>query len=154
MKPSVLFFQLGLFVWQLPQNLLGLLLLTYQKARKQDMSISFERNRCFIKGSLGISLGFFIFWFPRLRTKEPSGYTCNKEHEFGHSLQSMIFGPLYLLVIGIPSASRALYARYHLAKTGEWWSRYYTGFPERWADSLGQVNSEMGRHLWHIHSDK
>ncbi len=64
MKLSEFFLQLVLFVWQLPQNLLGLLLLAYQKARKRDISISFERSRCFIQGDLGVSLGFYIFWVP------------------------------------------------------------------------------------------
>lgn len=152
MKTGKLVIHLILFLWQLPQNLLGLLLLTYQRVRKLDISLSYERNRCFIQGRLGISLGFFIFWFPIAQDKDPRAYTCNKEHEFGHSLQSLIFGPLYLLVIGIPSASRALYARYYQSKTGRWWPRYYRGYPERWADSLGQVDSEQGKYKWRLHS--
>lgn len=153
MKPCGFLLQLVLFIWQLPQNLLGIILLTYLRARKRNISISYERNRCFIKGGLGISLGFFIFWFPLARPREPSAYTCNKEHEFGHSLQSLLFGPLYLLVIGLPSASRALYARYYQSSTGRWWPRYYSGYPERWADSLGQVDSQQERHVWRVHID-
>lgn len=144
-------FQIFLFLWQLPQNILGILLLTYQIVRKMDICITYERNCCFIKGNLGVSLGFFIFWFPIAKGMDPLAYTCNKEHEFGHSRQSLIFGPLYLLVIGIPSASRALYARWYQTRNRRWWPRYYSGFPERWADSLGHVDSELGVHLWRLH---
>ena len=152
MKKSIeIVLQIILFLWQLPQNLLGMILLTYQIVRKMDISITYERNRWFIKGNLGVSLGFFIFWFPFAKGIDPSTYTCNKEHEFGHSRQSLIFGPLYLLVIGIPSASRALYARRYQTRKGRWWPRYYSGFPERWADSLGHVDSELGIHQWRLH---
>jgi hypothetical protein len=60
-------------------------------------------------------------------------------HELGHSLQSMYLGPLYLLIVGIPSAANNLWDRwFHKhwmpGKRIRW---YYCRFPEHWADKLG-----------------
>lgn len=46
-----------------------------------------------------MSLGLFIFMFG-------GRYIGDEEtlkHEYGHSIQSKILGPLYLIVIGLPS---------------------------------------------------
>lgn len=63
-------------------------------------------------------------------------------HECGHRVQSRILGPLYLLVVGVPSLARNVYGRLVLSKTMTVIERqlwYYSGFPERWADRLGGV---------------
>ena len=65
----------------------------------------------------------------------------DKQHERGHRVQSRILGPLYLLVVGIPSVVRNLIFRvkqrkYPLYKLVKW---YYSGYPEKWADKLGHV---------------
>ena len=55
-------------------------------------------------------------------------------HEWGHTRQSLILGPLYLIVIGIPSI---IWAAIHRAiapnKPYDW---FYT---EAWANKLGGV---------------
>jgi len=55
-------------------------------------------------------------------------------HEYGHSLQSLILGPLYLLVIGVPSMV------WNFMKRRDMFSGidYYAFFTERWADKLGK----------------
>jgi hypothetical protein len=52
-----------------------------------------------------------------------------------------MLGPLYLLVIGVPSSLRAGYAAARYLVTKEPWDGYYDGFPENWADRLGGVRS-------------
>lgn len=47
----------------------------------------------------GISLGIFTFM-----NLEAGEYTLN--HEFGHSIQNAIFGPLFPFIVGIPSLIR------------------------------------------------
>ena len=55
-------------------------------------------------------------------------------HEFGHVLQSRMLGPLYLMVIGLPSLLWAwLGDRIAPGKS------YYWFYTERWADRLGEV---------------
>ena len=48
----------------------------------------------------GISLGLFIFVNG---TKNENWIESTRAHEYGHTFQSLILGPLYLLVIGLPS---------------------------------------------------
>jgi hypothetical protein len=45
-----------------------------------------------------VSLGQFIFIFSRYNDV---GFI--ERHEYGHTIQSHLLGPLYLLVIGLPS---------------------------------------------------
>lgn len=68
---------------------------------------------------------------------------CIDAHEWGHSIQSLIFGPLYLLVIGIPSVMRGSISHWHYNKNDNW--DYYNGFPENWADKIGGVQRPKSR---------
>lgn len=78
----------------------------------------------------GISLGNFIYL---------SRFLANDTvvaHEKGHQKQSLILGPLYLFVIGIPSIIWAsLYGRV-IPRTP---NGYYTFYTEKWADKLGGI---------------
>ncbi len=56
-------------------------------------------------------------------------------HEWGHFRQHLRLGPLYLLVIGIPSATHALW---HAARGGAF-PDYFHFWTEAWADHLGGV---------------
>jgi hypothetical protein len=88
------------FLWGLPQNLIGAIMHIFLiksaiKTQKYKDSVIL-----FLPGNYGaVSLGMFIFFF--------SDFGKNTEktikHEYGHSIQSKILGPLYLLVIGLPS---------------------------------------------------
>lgn len=124
--------------WELPQNLMGVLLLLWLKFTGGILTIKFRYNRFVIKTcSIGVSLGFFVF-YPQSQGF-PSNEEQNRRHEIGHGFQSMLLGPLYLLIVGIPSLSRNLYDRYHYMKHKRSWKNYYSGFPENWADKLGGV---------------
>lgn len=76
----------------------------------------------------GISLGRYIILSERYETKYNTWY-----HERGHSIQSMYLGPLYLLVIGLPSILWAMWWNYGRGVS------YYRFYTERWADKLGGV---------------
>ena len=79
-----------------------------------------------------ISLGSFIFWS---RSDSAIIVICNnnRAHEYGHSIQSLIFGPFYLLVVGLPSIGRVFYGIIFYAITKTRWQNYYSGYPENWA---------------------
>lgn len=88
-----------LFIWQLPQNIVAILMLPF--IGNVDF-ISYKKF-CFaftaenMKGS--ISLGNFAFL-----SKTKAKKIANIKHEQeGHTVDSKIFGPLYLPVIGIPN---------------------------------------------------
>ena len=120
-------------VWQLPQNLVGLVFGWFLKG-KRDLPNPPGISKTIHVVSAdnmhgGISLGNFIYGRPPI-------YKRMLLHEYGHCIQSRILGPFYLPVIGLPSLLWAL-----------WWHpgrrrSYYTFFTERWADRLGGVERE------------
>lgn len=125
-----LFVTLGL-LWELPQTALGLLLLLALQARGGVRELSRERHRLFVAcRALSVSLGYVIFY--------AAGSARIKRHEYGHALQSRLLGPLYLPLVGLPSVCRNLYGRLYRRRNGQAWPRYYSGFPERWADRLAE----------------
>ena len=117
-------------VWQLPQNLVGLVLGWFLKGKRNLASPpGLSKTIRFVSAANmhgGISLGNFVYCRPPV-------YKNMMLHEYGHCLQSRILGPFYLPVIGLPSLLWALW--WH---PGRRWS-YYTFYTERWADRLGGV---------------
>ena len=117
-----------LYLWQLPQNLLGLLLVAI--LRPEDIYEIDSSLLCYASRMRGgISLGRYVI--VRSDLKDYRGNT--EKHELGHSRQSFYLGPLYLIVIGLPSLIWAW-----------WWNEgrgvsYYSFYTERWADRLGEV---------------
>jgi hypothetical protein len=134
----------ALFVWELPQNVLGALDLAVCLLLRRVATVHWERDRIFVKvrGAGAVSLGLFVFWSdddtPYVRIT-----STNKEHEFGHSIQSRMLGPLYLPLVGLPSTCRVGYAIAYRRLTGRRWDGYFRGYPEDWADRLANVDSTL-----------
>ena len=122
---------LALWIWQLPQNLLGLLLVTI--LRPEDCYDLEGVKLCYASRMRGgISLGKYII----VRSVFRGMNDQTEKHELGHARQSRMLGPLYLIVIGLPSLLWAA-----------WWNEgrnrsYYSFYTERWADYLGGVNRD------------
>ena len=57
-------------------------------------------------------------------------------HEYGHTIQSLIFGPLYLIVMGIPSTLWG-FLPYFQNKRNNGVS-YFSFFTEKFANYLGE----------------
>jgi hypothetical protein len=127
-------------IWEVPQNILGALLLLFVYAFHRP-KIEVHNLRLLIQCNLGISLGSFVFWVKYPDNIVSKLSDANKFHEYGHSIQSKIFGPIYLIIIGVPSVIRAIYACLFYCLKRESWNNYYLGFPENWADRLGGVDS-------------
>lgn len=127
-------------IWELPQNLCGLL--AYLVLRLSGGVRETQRDGRFLyvqtRGT-AVSLGWFVFWVAWLGSGGPGARERNRRHEYGHTVQSRIFGPLYLVLIGLPSAARAVYARLYFAAHKRPWNGYYRGYPEDWADRLGGI---------------
>jgi hypothetical protein len=94
------------FTWGILPNILGLFVsLFFKYILKAETKM--EYGRCvFIAGNDwgGLSLGNFVFM-----SKSAASDSSILSHEIGHSLQNIIWGPLFLFVIGIPSATRCWY---------------------------------------------
>ena len=118
------------FIWLLPQNIVGLFVLLFVKLQGAK---SETYNGTLItrwKYGSGVSLGQFIFV-----SKNAPEDTI--KHEYGHYLQGLRLGWLYLLIIGLPSilwcAFGDKYRRKHKVS-------YYDFYTEKWADRLGGVD--------------
>ena len=120
--------QILLMFWQFPQELLGFICAVFFFGYRKIVDISkYKTSYVFYiyKFPGGMSLSRFIFINP-LESELAM-------HEYGHSRQSMFLGPLYLLVIGLPSLVWALLYK------SSWKKSYYWFWTEKWANRLGGV---------------
>lgn len=58
-------------------------------------------------------------------------------HEYGHTIQSLILGPLYLIVMGIPSTLWGFLPSLNNKRKNQGIS-YFSFFTEKWANYLGE----------------
>ncbi len=117
------------YIWQLPQNIIALIYLSYLIVENQIPAITkYKGIKVYTKYSSGsATLGNYIFISPRATEN-------TIKHEYGHTRQSLYLGPLYLIIIGIPSI---LWAMIHKTIVSDkLYSWFYT---EAWADKLGNV---------------
>ena len=100
------------WLWQFPQNILAI----YREGKA-------DGNTIIVNSTLpsAMSLGDYLFVNPMSSQK-------SIQHECVHSKQSDILGPLYLIVIGIPSLLHNI-VHYLCSKIGIKWNYYsfYTG---------------------------
>ena len=113
-----------LFIWQIPQNIVGMVMWLYFKMmgdlRRLDAT-KWSTAWGSVKMSGGISLGMFCFL---------DRYSSNRKeaiaHELkGHTWDSRLMGPLYLLIVGLPSILNAAF---------DFTKCYYDFYPEKWAN--------------------
>lgn len=149
-------------IWQLPQRIVGLVLLAYHalnggvSPRKRKLTIRGKEVTVYywtadrILG--GISLDILGEWKepqPTLSEMLFAGYIIILKpsmaidyyirHEYGHTRQSRRLGPVYLLIIGVPSIIWAgIYKRMcETAKLGDRLPDYYDAPWEADANVLG-----------------
>lgn len=124
-----------LFFWEFIQNMVAIffIFLNIRKIKKifierLSFVIYIDGYKIFFKKRPGNALGRFIildkvYWGNR--------YIIN--HEYGHTIQSLLLGPLYLFLVMIPS-----YINYIKSiKNKEYRKKYYEKYPEKWANKLG-----------------
>ena len=120
-----------LWVWQLPQNLLGF-----------GMSLAFHHYGTVVMKDSSLRR---FYWWPLLSAISLGNYRfVNKYsqisvayHEYGHTKQSKMLGPLYLFVIGIPSIVWCIIHTYVPYIYSRW--SYYAFYTESWANKLGGI---------------
>ena len=127
-----LLINLLLYTWCLPQTLLGFIVKTITKKELIMVTNGAAFYEAKING--GVSLGKYILLS---KSCAKSSYTIN--HEYGHFKQSLMLGPLYLFVIGLPSIIWCnCFGKYRTKHN----ISYYSFYTEKWADKLGGVNHE------------
>jgi hypothetical protein len=119
-----------LFLWQLPQNIIGIIWLNINLIFYYGIShIKTINDNIYVyelPGYTGsISLGKYI-----IVSKYRNDLTI--QHEYGHCKQSMYLGPFYLIVIGIPSIIWNGISDYTNKD-------YYWFYTEKWADKLANI---------------
>lgn len=114
------------YTWGLPQTLLGSAV--YLAHRKDKHGKFGNAKVTYWNGPEGLSLGKFIF--------VPAKGTSLLDHEYGHTIQSLILGPAYLPLVGLPSLlwNRLPYFRNKRKNTGR---DYYSVIFEKTANKLG-----------------
>lgn len=123
------FVKILLWIWQLPQNLVGLLFLLFIQGEKRHElnGIRFYYLKTFPGG---ITVGEYVI----VGTKQE----LTVRHEYGHVLQSRILGPLYLVVIGLPSLIHA-WINGAIGCCEKHDEGYYHFYTEKWADKIAGI---------------
>lgn len=126
------FLEIFYFVWQAPQYIIGLLFLPFIR---YDEVFEYKGKKFIVSESIkgGISLGYFTFISTSLYENKDTNHVV--EHEYGHMVQSMYLGWLYLLIIGLPSLIHAWTFKSDPSNP----NKYYEFYTEKWADKLGGV---------------
>lgn len=129
-------YSLAQWTWGFPQTLIGAGLFLKNRKKKHfrykgATVTEWDRND-------GVSLGKFIF----VPENTSEGFIL--EHEYGHGVQSLILGPAYLLLVGLPSLAwnRLPYFERRRRKTGR---SYYSVVFERTANGLGARAAGKGK---------
>jgi len=122
-----------LIIWQLPQYVLAGFLLTFLWFANAIIECRNDEESLIVVVNIptwGVSLGRIIILDVLFE-----GSRRTVMHEYGHSKQSLYLGPLYLLVVGLPSITMNILTRLRVLKARD----YYKRWPESWADRLGGV---------------
>lgn len=128
---------LFLFIWQLPQNIIGVICSikadTYRSIFANDNELVVVYFKPWFRSA--VSLGDTIIMDNLLWDRSHDEFHKSLNHEHGHQIQSRILGPLYLPIIGLLSLLGNIVFRIFKIK-----SKYYYKLPwEAWADKLGGV---------------
>ena len=137
------FYALLQWTWGLPQNLLGLAVFLMNISKRHyffhGAIVTEWKNRS------SVSLGMFVFVTkdPVFKEKFEGIYTAAQlserllVHEYGHTIQSLITGPLYLIVMGIPSTLWGFLPGLGKMRKEKQIS-YFSFFTESWANACGE----------------
>ena len=139
------FFTLWQILWGLPQSIIGFFLFLHyrRRSRRHEIFHGAIVTSWPIHGSM--SLGLFIFMSEHtgsfVRDGEiVTGAVADRSvlvHEFGHSVQSLLLGPLFLPLVGLPSILWANVPALRALRRDRKIS-YYSIYPENWANRLGE----------------
>ncbi|WP_225743226.1 hypothetical protein [Marinilactibacillus sp. Marseille-P9653] len=130
--------------WGFIQTAVGLLLFLFYY--KQPHSYFHGAIRTKWTRTDGVSLGLFIFTpnesdpiLLKQRNATTFAESCSRMavHEYGHTFQSLLLGPLYLPIIGLISFTWARHPRYKKLRT-TYHVPYSFCWVEQWADALGE----------------
>lgn len=138
MKKNNIFLRILTEIWQLPQHIIAYIIMLVNCKSVKPM-INKDGILCYIVDhsfDCVVALGNYIF----LDYDRNYTYTMVR-HERGHQIQSLILGPLYLIIIGLPSIIGNIINRIKYKYFKKYYNpdSYYKQPWEAWADKLGRV---------------
>lgn len=136
------------WTWGFIQNFIGLMMRFYvlsKDKKKEKASFKFFGAQVteWNKGHGSMGMGMFIFLGHRGDERENEVLV----HEYGHTWQSALLGPLYLFVIGIPSFTWAWLPVFNKMRK-EKGVKYVDFYPEAWANAWGTAVTGMEAPKW------
>ncbi len=128
-------FYIWQFTWGLPQNIVGLIGFLVAKAHGREQEKFHNSYISYIsrKDFGGVSLGIFIFINTNVRDDRRHDMRI---HEYGHTIQSAILGPLWPFVIALPSViwcNTPYFRKLRKEKNVS----YYCAYCEGWSNLCG-----------------
>ena len=134
---SKMLFYLLQFTWGATVNLAGLLVFLFCRSRFHSKMFH-NAIVTYLPGNRGgLSLGVFIFL--SVRDRQELDRICT--HEYGHTIQCLFLGPLYWIVVALPSVIwYHFFAGYRKKRS----IPYDALFCERWATVWGRKWSGSG----------
>ena len=115
------------------------------KLFKKDLKIKTHINGCSLITEVGgnwggVELGAVALCGNYSKTSK-YWFEHTRRHEFGHAVQHLIFGPLFIFVVAIPSACRYWYQRIMQGKgkhfASDWYdSIWFEGGATRWGTKV------------------
>lgn len=122
-----------LFLWQLPQNLLGFIVMAFCTIMREEC---YHDARVIVVKRIRTDCGLGGVILVR---EKADGYISpiTLAHEYGHCIQSRRLGWLYLPSVGLVSSVRNILGLYR--KKGGNHNAYFNAWPENQADKLGGV---------------
>ena len=132
-------FMLTQCTWGIIQTLAGFIVFMINIRRRHYLYHGAIVTEWKLRSSL--SLGLFLF----VTTEPGTCGICSKEeagqrllvHEYGHSVQSLILGPMYMFAMAIPSMIWAGLPCFETLRRKKN-IKYHRLYTERWANHLGE----------------
>ena len=141
-KVEQFFVYLIQWTWGLPVNIVGgIAYIICTKILKHPHSKFGYANIVYLPWNAGgLSMGLFIFVRDE---KEKEEWLYNvRIHEYGHTWQCLLLGPLYYLIVAIPSVIWCnCFAKYREKNNVS----YYKLYCEAWANVWGEKGSGLKR---------
>ena len=127
------------FTYAILQNILGLVMLAIHKSKGAESEWYHNALITYIdkKNFGGVSLGMFILIN---KSREGDWLHDTRIHEYGHTWQCLLLGPLYYIVVALPSAIWCNCFEGYRKKNNVPYSKLYC---EAWANAWGQKFSGL-----------
>lgn len=133
--------EIALWIWQLPQNIVGLITLVIMGHEKVLTAENGNKVYFSTRMSGGISLGKYsiiskYYIRSHMTDKAILDLAVTRHEALGHGTQSRYLGPLYLPVVGLQSI---IWAGLYGSVIPYTANGYYKFWTEKWADKLGGI---------------